>query len=84
MIFKTEDVFPGLWKECFSKLVNLISFSHFSAVEQAALMCLMWGQIEKWKRQDLKYVEQLEKVLRPCFGGTSFWRQNTKVVSLGL
>jgi len=61
MIFKTEDVFPSLWEECFSKLVNLISFSHFSAVEQAAI-CFMWGQIEKWKRQDLKYVEQLEKV----------------------
>ena len=61
MIFKTEEVFPGLWEEGLSKVVNLTYFSHFDAVEQAAIMCLLWGQIDEWKRQDLKYVEQLEK-----------------------
>lgn len=51
MIFKTGHV-PRSPGECFSKLKNYISFSHFNTVAQVAMMSLVWGQIEKLKRQD--------------------------------
>ena len=38
-----------------------------------AAVCLVWGHIEKWERQELKYMEQLEKCRKAVLWRYFMW-----------
>lgn len=47
-------------------------------------MCLVWGLVEKLKRQDLKYMKQLEKYREAVLCRYFMLEQVTEVLNPGL